>query len=136
LATVAIHDAESPQKMIVMDILLLTGDLATSSAVSGAAARCGAACATSWSLANIVEKAESGTPRLVILDLSTSGLDPTIVLPKLKELATPPERIVAFGPHVHEAKLAAARAAGCDEVVSRGRFHADIDAIVGWAIRD
>jgi CheY-like chemotaxis protein len=119
-----------------MDVLLLSADLATSSAVSGAAARCGATCETSWSIAEVIEKAKAGAPRLVIFDLSMSGLDPAIVLPKLKELATPPQRIVAFGPHVHEAKLAAAREAGCDEVVSRGRFHADLDAIVAWAKRE
>jgi hypothetical protein len=39
-------------------------------------------------------------------------------------------RVVAFGPHVHEERLAAARNAGCDEVVSRGEFFARLDAIV------
>ena len=38
--------------------------------------------------------------------------------------------VVAFGPHVHEERLAAAREAGCDVVVSRGKFFAELDAIL------
>jgi len=38
--------------------------------------------------------------------------------------------VVAFGPHVHEERLAAAREAGCDEVLSRGEFFARVNAIV------
>jgi CheY-like chemotaxis protein len=119
-----------------MDVLLLSADLATSSAVSGAAVRCGAACETCWATKDVVAKATAGSPRLVILDLSMPGMDPATVVSQLKGVPSPPERVIAFGPHVHEAKLAAARDAGCDEVVSRGRFHSDIDAIVGWAKRN
>jgi hypothetical protein len=54
----------------------------------------------------------------------------------LRDLDNPPRKIVAFGPHVHEAKLAAARSAGCDEVISRGRFHAELIEIVASAMRD
>ncbi len=38
--------------------------------------------------------------------------------------------IIAFGPHVHENLLAAARAAGCDDVLSRGQFFGQLDAIL------
>jgi hypothetical protein len=34
---------------------------------------------------------------------------------------------------VHEEKLAAARAAGCHQVMSRGKFFSDVDAIVAGA---
>lgn len=39
-------------------------------------------------------------------------------------------RIVAFGPHVDDAGLGAARAAGADTVLPRSRFFADPAAVV------
>ncbi len=119
-----------------MDVLLLSADLATSSTVSGAAARCGVSCETAWSVGDILEKAKALAPRLVVLDLSTPGVDAAVIVPQLRDLAAAPRRIVAFGPHVHETRLAAAREAGCDEVVSRGRFHADLDEILTSSTRD
>ncbi|MEX2187289.1 MAG: hypothetical protein WD875_10860 [Pirellulales bacterium] len=127
---------EPELRLSPMDVLLLSADLATSSTVSGAAARCGVACQTAWSVDEIVEKAIALAPRLVVLDLSTPRVDPATLVPQLRDLASPPQRIVAFGPHVHESRLAAAREAGCDEVVSRGRFHADLDEILNSSTRE
>jgi DNA-binding NarL/FixJ family response regulator len=115
-----------------MSVLLLTADLATSSSVSGAAARCNVACQTVWSVDAVAAKAAEIAARLVILDLSTPAIDPASLVPLLRQQPSPP-RIVAFGPHVHAARLAAARDAGCDQVLSRGGFHAEIDRIVGSA---
>ena len=39
-------------------------------------------------------------------------------------------RLVAFGPHVHKAKLAAAAAAGFGLVLSRGQFYAQMDELL------
>lgn len=119
-----------------MDVLLLTADLATSSTVAGAAARCGVACQTAWNVDEAVEKAKAGAPRLVVVDLSTPGIDPAALVPQLRGFTIPDPRIVAFGPHVHEAKLSAARDAGCDEVLSRGRFHADLDEMLKAVARE
>ena len=113
-----------------MDVLLITSDLATSSTVSGAAVRLGVACETAWSVDAALRQAEAHAPRLVVLDLSVPSLDPAKLVALFRDLPAPPRRIVAFGPHVHEALLAAARDSGCDQVVSRGRFHADLDAIL------
>jgi DNA-binding NarL/FixJ family response regulator len=60
--------------------------------------------------------------RLVLVDLSLAGLDLLAAIEAVRERA-PAARIVAFGAHVDEAALAAARQAGCDEVLSRGQFH-------------
>lgn len=119
-----------------MDALLLSADLRVSSTVSGAAARCGVACETAMSCRAASDKAAALAPRLVVIDLGTPGLDIAAFVAALRALPEPPRRIVAFGPHVHEAKLAAARAAGCDDVLSRGRFHADVDSILASAVRD
>ena len=57
---------------------------------------------------------------VVIVDLAR---DPAAV-GRVREVA-PAVRIVAFGPHVDDAGLAAARAAGADSVLPRSRFFAD-----------
>jgi hypothetical protein len=41
-----------------------------------------------------------------------------------------PLAILAYGPHVHEDRLAAARAAGCDAVVSRGQLDREADSLL------
>ena len=45
--------------------------------------------------------------------------------------AAPHSRIVAFGPHVDDAALEAARQAGIDEVMPRSRFFRQIDELLG-----
>jgi hypothetical protein len=62
---------------------------------------------------------------VVVVDLARHGE----ALPALRA-AHPTVRIVAFGPHVDAAALAAARAAGADLVVPRSRFFQDPGAAV------
>ena len=72
----------------------------------------------------------SGDVSLVLLDLTTASLDVHELVPRLRDRASRPISIVAYGPHVHEESLAAAREAGCDEVLARGQFDAQLDAIL------
>ena len=68
---------------------------------------------------------------LVIVDLATPGFDVGVARRAIEGVARiRVPAIVAFGPHVHEASLEAARAAGCDEVLSRGQFLSQADAII------
>ena len=63
----------------------------------------------------------SDQTRLVIIDLGQNGLD----LPKIVgdvRSKSPSARIVAFGSHVNEVLLAAARDAGCDDVMPNSQF--------------
>lgn len=114
-----------------MPALLLTTDLGCSSKVTGAAARNSAlAVETAMTVARLLEKAAAGDYPLVLLDLNSAGVDPREIVPKLKALAHPPRAIVAFGPHVHEDKLQAAADAGCDAVLTRGQFFAQVDQIL------
>ena len=110
-----------------MTALLLSADLMMTSQVAGAAARQQVELITVGCAEQLIENA-AGTA-LVILDLSAGGLEVAPILEALKGLAEPPGRIVAFGPHVHEQRLAAAREAGCDEVMSRGQFHSTMDTV-------
>ena len=116
----------------VMLIAFLTSDLIFPSRVAGVATRIGARLETAATSAALISKIESseGTPSVVLLDLSSSGLEPATTVPRLKSLLKPPRAIIAFGPHVHEAKLAAAGAAGCDLVLTRGQFDAQMGSLL------
>lgn len=112
-----------------MRVLALVSDLATQSQLSGAAARTGAELDLADSAEALLAKLPQTKPRLVILDLSHPGLDPSQLLPRLRT-SLPSIKVTAFGPHVHRERLTAAREAGCDLVMSRGQFHAEIDTIL------
>jgi DNA-binding NarL/FixJ family response regulator len=59
---------------------------------------------------------------LVIVDLGRPG-----VLEVLAQLSTP---VVGFGSHVDRALLDAARAAGCDQVLTRSAFLSRLDQVL------
>lgn len=109
-----------------MSILLLSNDLGFSSRITGGPTPVKLASNTE----SLLELATAEAPALVVLDLTTNGLDVESLVPQLRSLSPPPGSIFAVGPHVHEAKLAAAAAAGCDMVFSRGQFSAHADKIL------
>lgn len=113
-----------------MSTLALISDLMMQSHVSGAATRAGASLEIVGTADALLAKAEAGQPNLVILDLSHPGLEPGELMPRLKELIPSGAVTVAFGPHVHQQRLAAASAAGCELVISRGQFHAQTEEIL------
>ena len=94
--------------------------------------RLGARLLTAVNVEALTAQLEAGAPdaAIVLLDLNTPGLNPGELVSRLKMSANPPRAIVAFGPHVQEAKLAAAKAAGCDLVLSRGQFDAQFNSII------
>ena len=69
------------------------------------------------------------SPDLIAIDLTAPISDISGLVEALRE-KKPSAKIIAFGPHVHEAKLEAATQAGCDQVMPRGAFHKQIDAIL------
>ncbi len=107
---------ESPSASCVV---LCSTDLMLISSVGGAAEGSGFEFVSVNSLAATFDKA-SASGSVVCLDLAAPFSDPhefaTAASPEL--LA----RTIAFGPHVHTAKLDAARAAGIGRVMSRGQF--------------
>jgi DNA-binding response OmpR family regulator len=113
-----------------MTVILLTVDLTVISTVDGAAARMGATCRAASNDADAIARCARATADLLVIDLGTPSLDVKSLIEQVKATATSPPRIVAFGPHVHVEKLAAARDAGCDEVMSRGQFFAHLDAVL------
>ena len=110
--------------------LVLTADMMFLPQLSGAGKVHSIDVQLAMNAAALLEKAAANAGSLVILDLSTPGLDSRDLVPKLRALEQPPRAILAYGPHVHEARLAAAAEAGCDEVFTRGQFNAQMSAIL------
>ena len=117
-------------------VLFLTTDLMFASRAGGAAQRAGVALDTIPAPERLVERCREETAALVIVDLSLGGLEIAELVASLRELPHAPRRIIAYGPHVHEAKLQAAATAGCDAVFSRGEFNAQMDRILASANAD
>ncbi|MBI3837051.1 MAG: response regulator transcription factor [Planctomycetia bacterium] len=113
-----------------MPAVALISDLVMQSQVSGAAVRAGVSLRIAGSGDALLAQAESVRPRLVILDLSHPTIDPGQFVPRLKSIIPAGGTVLAFGPHVHKGLLSAAADAGCDLVISRGQFHAQMQEIL------
>ena len=109
-------------------------DLMFGSRLEAAAARTGTRVEVFGNLDGACRRLESADEKLAavgfaILDLSMASLDPAEAIRRLRS-ASNGVPILAFGPHVHEGRLAAAREAGADEVMSRGAFDAQMDDLL------
>jgi CheY-like chemotaxis protein len=113
-----------------MNVVLLSTDLMVVSRVQGAVAGGALSLTTVSDAAQAIECCRAAESCTLLVDLAAPALDVNALVSDLKVLGTRPPRIVAFGPHVHEQRLAAARQAGCDEVVSRGQFFAQIESLL------
>jgi DNA-binding response OmpR family regulator len=113
-----------------MDVVLLTGDLTVISRVEGAARLAGMKVRTAAGAGSAVECCAAEPVKFLIIDLSTRSLNVKALVDQLPTSATHRPHVIAFGPHVHEERLAAARDAGCDTVLSRGQFFAQVDGLV------
>ncbi len=70
-------------------------------------------------------------PALVLLDLSFEGVHPLKIVEKLKADAKLKHyKVLAFGPHVERDLFAAAKHAGCDDVMARSMFSASLAKIM------
>lgn len=102
-----------------MQCIFLSADLMFSSRVLGAAKAIGLPLKI-VPVAGDVARSLSAETRLLLVDLTMPGLDVPQVVHAARE-QSPAARIIAFGPHVDEEALNAAKAAGC-EVLTRGKF--------------
>ena len=103
-----------------MTALLVTTDLMATSTAHGAAAQAGVELNTVSP--NAALEAANHTTRFVALDLTAKVADLASWAASIRTTA-PQATLLAYGPHVHEAKLEAARESGFDLVISRGQFH-------------
>jgi DNA-binding response OmpR family regulator len=114
-----------------MTVILLSGDLMAASRIQGALSRTGARLLTAKTGEQAISICNEEPVKLVVVDLSVPALEIELLVSSLKRAGSLATKIVAFGPHVHEDRLAAAKAAGCDEVVSRGQFFSRFESILG-----
>jgi CheY-like chemotaxis protein len=116
-----------------MPVLYLTKDLFFASRVTAAARSLGLEVRVSPSADQLLEQTEDERS-LVLLDLDAPGADSAAIVSALRQGGFPSPPIVAFGSHVHEARLQAARQAGCDLVLTRGQFDRQMAEILQSAI--
>jgi CheY-like chemotaxis protein len=112
------------------NVAVLTSELMTRSRIAAAAERLGVAAEFANSAHALVELVRDRGAELVILDLEHPSLHVAELVPALRADGADGLQVVAFGPHVHEARLQAAAAAGCDRVLARGTFYSQLDAVL------
>lgn len=112
-----------------MSVLLLSGDLTSSSRIAGVARQLNVPFTTAMSVAALDDRLTEGT-RLVIVDLSTAGVVPSVLVPKIRTALKSRPYLVAYGPHVHGELLEEAETSGCDAVLSRGEFFARLPDVL------
>jgi nitrogen regulatory protein P-II 1 len=72
---------------------------------------------------SLCQRLRAGDVRCVIVDLTLAGIDPGELAARLHADPGNDPELIAVGPHVHQARLDAARAAGW-RVLTRGQLHA------------
>ena len=117
-----------------MSGVFLSSDLMFTSRVTGTAKAQGAEVTAVGRADALLERIDEQT-LLVMLDLGSPGVDPAELVPAIRA-RSPQARIVAYAPHVHEQRLAAAAEAGCDEVLTRGQFNAGLDQLLANYLGD
>jgi DNA-binding NarL/FixJ family response regulator len=72
---------------------------------------------------SVAAKAKELKPEVVLIDLGNAALKPAEAIAALKADPETKEIVVlAYVNHTEEALIAAARAAGCDQIFSKGEF--------------
>ena len=116
-------------------LILLTTDLATQSKVGGNLVASGFSCQVAMSVARLQELLDQAPQSIVAIDLATTGSNAASLIVELKQRDPAPAAVLAFGPHVYEAALAAAQNAGANGVYARGQFLMQAgDILRQWSI--
>ena len=108
--------------------VVLSRDLFFPSKVTGTASALGARVVMEGDPGSAAKKAAEPGCRCLIVDLAVPGLSLESLLSGLPREHRP--RVIAYDAHVNEARIEAARAAGCDAVYTRGQFSAGLAAIL------
>lgn len=103
-----------------MAAVLIATDLMATSSAAGAARQAGVTLQTVAPSA--VSEGVNAETRLVVIDLTAVAAGLAELVGSIRQ-AAPGAHVLAFGPHVQEQRLGAARDAGCDEVITRGQWH-------------
>ncbi len=101
-------------------VLVVCSDLFFSTQVANMVRQAGFEAVLEMQSARAIGLLSSGCWEGVVVDVEAAGLDVPALIASLGEEPRP--RVVAFGPHVHTAKLDAARDAGCAAILTRGQI--------------
>jgi CheY-like chemotaxis protein len=110
--------------------LLLSRDLIFTSKITGTARELGHRVVVAGNTALAFSMIEQWRPRVVFVDLTAGEIVSTPALIALQKAAEPGTPFVAFGSHVDTGALEAARAAGCDPVMPRSKFTAELPGLI------
>ncbi|MBT4865307.1 MAG: hypothetical protein HON53_09335 [Planctomycetaceae bacterium] len=111
--------------------IMFSSDLFFGSKVTGTATAMGLHVELEADIGRGLSKLEGGGYRCVILDLAMQGLSPADVIAAVNNSsATDRPHVIAFGSHVHTTRLEESRKAGCDDVMPRSRFSAELIEIL------
>ena len=112
-------------------ILVAVDDLLFSSKIRTVAKQAGVELAFARTPAEILERARSQRPALVIFDLDSAKSDPVATIAALKaDPALADIRTLGFASHVHATLIAAARKAGAEQVLPRSAFAGNLAEIL------
>lgn len=110
--------------------LLLSRDLIFTSKVTGTARALGHRVMVAGNSALAASMIEQWRPKVVFVDLAAGDLVSPPALVAYQKAAGPATPFVAFGSHVDTQALADAKAAGCDPVLPRSKFSAELPALI------
>ncbi len=116
--------------------ILLSRDLIFTSKVTGTARALGHRVLVAGNTSLALAMIEQWHPCVIFVDLSAGELVAPEALLGYQRLAGPAVAFVAFGSHVDTEALAAARAAGCDPVMPRSRFSAELPELIAHYFRN
>ncbi len=111
-------------------ILALTTDLFVQSRVLELAKSSGAVGQVVTTEQDLLARAESSLPHLVVLDLASAEYDPFSCAEKLKSMVPPP-RILGFFPHVRLDLQLKAKRVGIDYIVPNSSFLKTLKVAIG-----
>ncbi len=115
--------------------ILLSRDLIFTSKITGTARELGVRMLTAGDESLATSLIEQWKPRSVFVDLAAGPLVRPEALIAYRTIA-PETRFLAFGSHVDVAALDAARDAGCDPVMPRSRFSAELPDLIRRFVMD
>jgi len=110
--------------------ILLSRDLIFTSKVIGTARELGHRVLVAGTSSLALAMIEQWRPCVVFVDLAAGDLVAPMALVAYQGLSGPATAFLAFGSHVDTDAMAAARVAGCDPVMPRSKFSAELAELI------
>ena len=110
--------------------LLLSRDLIFTTKITGTAQALGFRMLTAGGVASAGATIEGRRPVAIFVDLSAGDLVEPTALAAYRKVSGEATPFIAFGSHVDTQALDAARAAGCDPVLPRSKFSAELPELL------